>query len=290
MTATRHTPHCYIGLTQWQHAHWQTTVLQRSERSSLSAYAQHLSSVEGNTTFYGLPKDETIGQWHQDTPSHFRFCFKFPQSITHQQQLRACREELRQFLQKMAPLQDKLGLLCIQLPQQFSAAEIPTLVQFFSLLPKDFNYGVEVRHLDFFNKQNSEQEFNRALLQHNINRIHFDTRALFAHPADDAVSRKAKDHKPKVPVHAISTAAQPMIRFITPLDWQWGTTYLTPWIKKTVQWLDEGKTPYFFFHTPDNAQAPELARYFADEIEKLRPRSCLFNPWLETTLAQDSLF
>ena len=291
MSATSETSYCYIGLTQWQHADWQESVLKRAQQASpLRAYAQHLSSVEGNTTFYGLPKDDTVAQWQQDTPEHFRFCFKLPQTITHQRQLRACQAELNEFFKKLAPLQGKLGLLCIQLPKQFSAADIPTLAQFFSLLAADFNYGVEVRHEDFFNKQASEQTFNQLLLQHNINRIHFDTRALFAHPATDPVSLKAKAHKPQVPVHALSTAEQPMIRFITPLDWQWGTTYLTPWINKAVQWLDEGKTPYFFFHTPDNAQAPQLARYFVDELEKRRPQRCLFDPWSEITASQDSLF
>ena len=283
--------HCYIGLTQWHHADWQDTLLLRSKyESPLSAYAKHFSSVEGNTTFYGLPKDETVMQWREETPEQFKFCFKFPQTITHQHQLRSCSSETVAFFHKLAPLQGKIGQLCIQLPGHFSGAEIPALSQFLKTLSNEFTYGIEVRHLDYFDKQHHEQAFNRLLNEHQINRINFDTRALFAHPADDPVSLKAKDHKPQMPVHAIATGHQPLVRFITPLDWQWGTVYLEPWINKAELWLNEGKTPYFFFHTPDNIEAPALAKYFVEQLEQRIPNCCLLAPWNENKAAQTALF
>ena len=282
---------CYIGLTQWQHAQWQETLLQRSQFDSpLKAYAKHFSSVEGNTTFYGLPKPETVQQWHKDSSSDFRFCFKFPQSITHQQQLSHCAEETTEFLERLAPLAQKLGILCIQLPASFGYEALPQLKAFLSQLPKEFTYGVEVRHLDFFDKHDKEKAFNQLLSAFNVNRITFDTRALFAHPASDAISLKAKEHKPQLPVHAVCTGDAPMVRFITPLDWQWGQTYLAPWIAKTVEWLDAGKTPYFFFHTPDNAEAPALAKYFVEQVHQHRPQCCLLSPWNETPITQTGFF
>jgi uncharacterized protein YecE (DUF72 family) len=80
-----------------------------------------------------------------------------------------------------------------------------------------------------------------------------------------------------------------MVRFITPLNWTLGTDYLTPWINKAIQWMDEGRSPFFFFHTPDNADAPELAAYFVQQIEQKRPESCLFTPW-PTVKKQSTLF
>ena len=79
-----------------------------------------------------------------------------------------------------------------------------------------------------------------------------------------------------------------MVRFITPLDWQWGKVYLEPWIQKAVLWMQQGKTPYFFFHTPDNAEAPALAAYFVERLHQEVPNSCLFAPWPEQS-QQDSL-
>lgn len=282
---------CFIGLTQWQHAAWQEQLLLRpASASSLSAYARYFSSVEGNTTFYGLPKPESVKLWHNDTPATFRFCFKFPQEITHKQQLRHCEKATTEFLNRLNPLHSKLGVLSIQLPAGFSTEALPVLAHFLSSLPSDFHYGVEVRHLDFFNKGDEEQAFNQLLQAHGINRITFDTRALFAHPADDAISLKAKEHKPQLPVHALATADQPLIRFITPLDWQWGCAYLQPWLDKAVLWLEQGKSPYFFFHTPDNAEAPALAKWFVEQLQQRCPDKVLFTAWQTSRTQQTNLF
>ncbi|WP_286239547.1 DUF72 domain-containing protein [Neptuniibacter halophilus] len=283
--------HCYIGLTQWQHAAWQDNFLLRSAHTHvLNAYSRHFSSVEGNTTFYALPKAETVDQWLQESAADFRFCFKFPQQISHQQQLRHCEQETREFLQRIGPLQEKLGLLCIQLPGRFSPSELDSLSRYLQSLPPQFQYGVEVRHPDFFNKRDEERRFNRLLSEHQVNRISFDTRSLFAHPATDPISMKAKEHKPQVPVHAVATGQQPMIRLITPLDWPWAEDYITPWLTKACSWMDQGLTPYFFFHTPDNAEAPALAAHFVERLEQMRPGCCRFSPWQDPRQSQTRLF
>jgi hypothetical protein len=36
-------------------------------------------------------------------------------------------------------------------------------------------------------------------------------------------------------------------------------------------WLREGRSPTVFIHTPDNVDAPELARRFHDEVRALVP-------------------
>ena len=281
--------HCYIGLTQWQHSAWTHAFLRTPQNNHpLSHYAQHFSSVEGNTTFYGLPKEDSVMQWNELTDDEFRFCFKFPQSITHQQQLTDCSKDTQNFFDRLLPLKEKIGLLCIQLPASFSANELDALAHYLDSLPKEFSYAVEVRHTDFFAKGSEERELNQLLHQHQVNRISFDTRALFAHPAQDSVSLNAKQHKPRLPVHAITTGDKPMVRFITPMDWQWGIDYLLPWVAKTCQWLEQGYSPYFFFHTPDNADAPLLANYFANLIEEKAPGKVLFSPF--PTSAQENLF
>ncbi|MCP4597251.1 DUF72 domain-containing protein [Neptuniibacter sp.] len=291
MYSKRASKACYIGLTQWQHSAWQDGPLLRGSNTHvLNAYSKHFSSVEGNTTFYGLPKAETVKLWFRETPEHFRFCFKFPQKITHDNQLRLSSQETTEFLNRLQPLKEKTGLLCIQLPASFSAQELSVLEAYLKTLPKEFSYGIEVRHLDFFDKNEKEKQFNRLLADYSINRISFDTRALFAHPADDEISLKAKSHKPDLPVHAISTAQYPMIRFITPMDWQWGTTYLDPWLAKAEQWINAGKQPYFFFHTPDNADAPDLAAYFVNQLQQRIPDICLFAQWESVTTEQNCLF
>lgn len=183
---------------------------------------------------------------------------------------------------------EKMGVICIQLPAAFSGERLGDLDSFLDCLPQGLNYGVEVRHPDFFAKLDQEKRLNQILLQHQVNRINFDTRALFAHPAEDPANLHAKQQKPQVPVHVLASGSTPLIRFITPMDWQWGCTYLDPWLNKAALWLEQGLSPYFFFHTPDNGEAPQLAAYFADQLQQQCPDKVLFSPF-SNRQHQDSL-
>jgi uncharacterized protein YecE (DUF72 family) len=256
----------YVGLAQWHHPDWYPDQLHPSE--ALETYAQHFSSVEGNSSFYGLPSEKSIAQWQERTPSQFRFCFKFPQSITHQALLQDSDRPLEEFLNRVAPLQERLGVLWLQMSSQFSPIHLPQLAHFLERLPKAFTYGIELRHLDFFKKDHNEQALNRLLIEHGVNRVCFDTRSLFAYPKDDKITQEALKAKPRMPVHVLATGNAPLVRFITPLDRSLGEPYLTPWVKKCADWILEGRTPYLFFHTPDNKEAPELALLFIQQLNE----------------------
>ena len=277
----------FIGLAQWHHPDWYPEQLK--PQMALATYAQHFSSVEGNNTFYGLPSVTTISQWKEQSSSTFRFCFKFPQEITHQRALHNCHRPLSEFLDRVYPLNEKLGLLWLQMPATFSPAHLDDLAQFLTGLPKDFSFGIEIRHLGFFAKDDAERRFNQLMMSHNINRVCFDTRSLFAYPQTDAITQEALKAKPRVPVHVIATGSSPMVRFITPLDMSQGYAYLTPWISKTLEWIHEGRTPYLFFHTPDNRFAPQLAKYFMDKLYEQASLNRDFSLW-DNTPPQTELF
>ncbi len=280
-------PQLSIGLAQWHHPNWYPG--QGSQHSTLTTYSQHFSSVEGNHSFYGLPSPETISQWKQQSHSDFKFCFKFPQVLTHQRSLRECHRPLKEFLDRVSPLETKLGMLWLQMPATFSPEYLNELTQFLDLLPKHFTYGIEVRHLGFFEKNDAEKQFNQLLITQGINRISFDTRALFAFPQEDAITQEALKAKPRVPLHVIATGNAPMVRFITPLDVSQGYPYLEPWVTKTNQWIQEGRHPYLFFHTPDNRLAPQLAAYFMKQLRAINPKVAEFNLW-DQTMPQTELF
>jgi uncharacterized protein YecE (DUF72 family) len=281
----------YIGLPQWNHPDWGTSALSGPPaQSTLQRYASHFSSVEGNSTFYALPNAETIQRWQQDTPEHFRFCLKLPQQISHRLQLRHCQAELKGFIDRISPLQDKLGQLFIQLPARFSPAALDTLAQFLTQLPDTFSYTLEVRHPEFFAKGDGERALNRLLIEWGINRTLFDTRALFALPRDDAATQEALQKKPRVPLHVIATGQAPMVRFISPLDYRSADPWLAPWVGKVASWLQEGRQPYLFFHTPDNRESPLLAQHFARELATQCPDAQGLTSWTETVRQQETLF
>lgn len=291
INVTDQRPLCYIGLPQWNHPEWGDGPLAASQNASpLRRYARYFSSVEGNTTFYGLPSPDAIKRWRDDAGEHFRFCFKFPKSISHENSLRNCADELDALFKCAAQFEEQLGLLSLQLPDSFSPNELPTLETFLRNLPEAFKYSIEVRNPGFFQKDDQERHFNQLLMETGVNRTTFDTRALFKHPAEDPATREALTAKPNLPVHVLATGQNPMVRFITAMDWESSTNYLTPWVNKTVQWLNEGRSPFIFLHTPDNAQAPEVAQHFVALLEQHKPGQTRFTDWPDQSQQQSALF
>lgn len=267
--------HFRLGLAMWSHSNWQESVyghgIKQAER--LARYATIFNTVEGNTSFYATPAQQTVMNWHSATPDDFRFTFKLPQTITHQKLLQYCGQELKDFFQVMAPLIDKTGIWKIQLPAYFGPENLPVLAQFLNQVPQGLTYGVEVRHAAFFAKGEAERALNRLLIDKKVNRIIMDSRPLFALPPSNAAIIDAHKKKPRVPVHAIATANHPVVRFIGQADdavarlAQQGASdlpkdndaFFDNWLAQLPQWLTEGREPYLFIHTPDNETAPELA-------------------------------
>lgn len=279
--------HYYIGLPEWRHPDWYAEG--KNPKEPLKIYAKHFSSVEGNTTFYALPSSTNIQAWNEAVPDTFRFCFKFPKTVTHDSMLRHCSKEVSEYIERLSPLEEKLGVLWLQMSRAFHPEHMSILKSFLECLPKDFKYGIEVRHDGFFQKDEIEKQFNRLLMKNKINRVMFDTRVLFANPATDAASKDALIKKPRLPLHVVATGDYPMLRFISPMDMSLSEAALDQWAHKTIQWIDEGKTPYVFFHTPNKAPVPLLARQFSEKITQRRPDIYPITLW-EKQPQQTSLF
>ena len=260
----------YLGLPQWQHPVWEGGCL-AGGGTALQRYARQFSSVEGNTTFYGLPKPDTVKRWRDETPDDFRFCFKFHQDLSHRSALEVANPKVAEQFEVLEPLADKIGLLNLQLPKSFNSEGVEHIHRFLLALPKTFNYSVEVRHPEFFAKGDEERAFNQMLLETGVNRVMFDTRPIFAVTAMDSATLDAQQKKPKVPLHVISTGQHPQVRFISTMLWSESDRYLDQWVSKVLQWIDEGRVPYLFFHTPDCAEAPELAARFVDKLKQAKP-------------------
>lgn len=260
--------HYFIGMPEWRHPDWYAQG--KNLKDPLKTYAKHFTTIEGNTTFYALPSVENVEGWKASVPESFKFCFKFPKVISHDQQLLHCSQDVKAFMDRVAPLDSKLGVLWLQMSPSFGAQSLPYLQTFLEALPQSFQYGVEVRNISFFGKDQIEREFNQLLMKFDVSRVMFDTRTLFANPATDADTQDALKKKPRMPMHVIATSKYPMLRFIAPMDITLANTALDQWARKTIQWIDEGKTPYVFFHTPNLHSAPELARVFSQKVCALR--------------------
>ncbi len=126
------------------------------------------------------------------TGDDFRFCFKFPSDISHKAALRNCAAELQAFYHCLSPVHQRIGQLWLQLPAAFGPDELPRMWQFFASLPKEFTYGVEVRHPAFFAKGEEERALNQGLHQRGINRVILDSRPVHHAAPNTAAVRDAQ--------------------------------------------------------------------------------------------------
>lgn len=257
-------PRLHLGLPMWANADWRGSLYARHTPADafLADYTRVFSCVEGNTTFYsGAPREATVAAWARQAPADFRFCFKLPARLTHDRRLVGVGHELAEFLTRLAPLHDRLGPVMIQLPRDFGYAELSRLAAVLENWPENIPCAVEVRASEFFRKGHAEQQLNRLLITCGVDRVMLDVRALFSTPAgNDMRLTKAQGEKPKRPLHVLSTADRPIIRFIGHLDTAINERYFAAWIERLKLWIKQGKSPFLFAHTPDNRQAPELAR------------------------------
>jgi uncharacterized protein YecE (DUF72 family) len=257
----------------WTHRAWQGRFLAHPlpPRDRLRAYAGWCNAVEGNTTFYATPARETVASWAQQTDPGFRLVIKLPKLITHERRLAGVDQELRVFLEAMEPLGPRAHALWIQLPRSFNTADVPVLDGFLRRLPASHRYAVEVRHPAFFDDSRSTGLLEGVLAGAGAEWIPFDTTAFFRSPPASDAERDAWTKKPRMPLRTLALTDRPIVRYLgrdapdrTVEGWQ-------PWVDVVVGWLRDGRSPTVFIHTPDNADAPMLARRFHDEVRARLP-------------------
>jgi uncharacterized protein YecE (DUF72 family) len=162
-----------LGTSGWSYNDWVGNFYPAGTKPSgmLRAYAAQLSTVEIDSTFYGIPRESAVRRWEAETPEHFVFSAKVPQLITHERQLVDCVSDLHAFADRMRLLGGKLGPLLLQFPYSFRADAMPALEAFLPSLPRDLRFALEVRHRSWL-----RQPFYDMLVAHNV------ALALIDHP------------------------------------------------------------------------------------------------------------
>jgi len=264
----------------WANRAWQGGLLDSGTRTAdfLADYAQVLNTVEGNTTFYAVPKAEKVLHWRDRTPPSFRFCFKFPKQISHELALQECDREVAAFLESMAPLERRLGPFFLQLPPSF--ADMDRLARFLTSLPKTYRYAVEVRHPAFFAGDGFERDFEAMLCELNVDRVLFDTTRLMAFQSEDADVKAAQRKKPSVPRRVSATGRHPFLRYVGLPNVAEDGAGILPWVERVAGWIAEGRQPFVFMHqVPEDDSAPDLCRIFHEHLQKLVPELSPMAEW-----------
>lgn len=256
----------YLGCPSWSENAWRESLYPQDARSNqfLGLYSQVFNAVEGNTTFYARPAQATVQRWAEVLPEDFRFTSKFPGDISHGGDLRLQLQAAEAFIQLLAPLGQRVAPFWLQLSAAFTPQRLAELMTFIDELQCPL--AVEVRNQAFFDKGDEERMLNRLLLDRGVERICLDSRALFSCVSSDPAVLHAQSKKPKVPARPAALTQFPQVRFIGHPVLEANDPFLAQWVAKVAGWIEEGRTPYVFLHTPDNLEAPQLARRFHQQL------------------------
>ena len=120
-------------------------------KDMLAFYAERLSTVEINNTFYRMPKPSMLEGWAEKVPDDFVFVLKASRRITHSGRLK--EEEVRDSVDYLwnvaAALGSHLGPILFQLPP-FLKKDVARLASFISILPDGLRAAFEFRHESWF--------------------------------------------------------------------------------------------------------------------------------------------
>lgn len=148
----------YLGTAGWSYDDWRHSFYpdKMATTERLAHYATQFRTVEIDSTFYGIPRLETVQSWHQQVPPGFVFAPKFPRAITHEARLVHCAALATTFVETMQELGDRLGPMLLQMPPSFRADRFDDLARFLEGLPDGFMYAVEVRHRSWLTDEFAE--------------------------------------------------------------------------------------------------------------------------------------
>lgn len=137
-----------VGTSGWSYDHWRGVFYpdHLPAEGRLAHYATRFDTVEVNSTFYGLPKEETVLHWRESVPDGFVFAVKGSRYVTHIRRLRDVGDDVETLMWRLRPLGETLGPMLWQLPPSMKK-DVRLLDSFLSILRASSSRdGRPIRH------------------------------------------------------------------------------------------------------------------------------------------------
>ena len=245
-------PKVYLGCAKWGREEWVGKIYppKTKEKDFLKHYVQHYNSIELNATHYKVYGEAGIKKWTEKAAGKgFKFCPKMYQGVTHRGSLNGKQFITNEFFRGIVAFEEYLGPIFVQVSDTFSPKRKDELFGYLRTLPTDLQFFLEVRHPDWFRKDDIREEMISTLKELSMGAVITDT-----------AGRRDCAHMnlsiPKAFVRYVGNSLHPS-------DY----TRIDEWIKRIKYWLDNGlEELYFFMHMHDEATSPELTVYLVDKL------------------------
>jgi uncharacterized protein YecE (DUF72 family) len=188
--------HYRIGTMGFSYDDWRGSFYPEAARSRdyLAAYAEHFDIVEVDSTWYGMPRRETVDRWMRVTPDHFRFTLKCPQEITHKDRLENVKPAIEVLAEQLRRFESKLSFCLFQFPSNFRAVHAVRMKRLFDALPQDLRFAVEIRDRSWL-----EIDLPALAAEHGVTWVVSDLVSDLAVTTDTVYLRLLGDHDLDIP-------------------------------------------------------------------------------------------
>jgi uncharacterized protein YecE (DUF72 family) len=248
-------PKIYLGCAKWGRPEWVGKIYPQKtkEKDFLEHYIKHYNCIELNATHYKVYDEKMIQKWANKVgEGDFLFCPKMYQGVTHRGSLADKDFITTEFLKGIMAFQQYLGPIFVQVSDTFSPKRKEELFRYLDSLPKDVQFFLEVRHVDWFADKIIMEELCVTLKAMNMGLVITDT----AGRRDCA--------------HMALTLPKAFIRYVGNSLHTSDYTRVDAWIQRMKYWLDNGlEELYFFMHMHDEATSPELTVYLVDQMNAI---------------------
>ncbi len=231
--------HAWIGTSGFGYKEWKPKFYPPDvpEKRFLPFYASRFDSVEIDYTFYRMPNRKIIDSWKAATPDGFRFALKASQRITHRERLRLPSDSLGYWLETIAGMGERLGIVLYQLPPFFHC-DLERLEAFLAALPGGMAAAFEFRHASWF-----VDDVYRLLEQSGA--------ALCINDGDDSTT----------PIRLTAPATYVRLRKSA-----YPAELREEWTDRIRGWVKEGVDVFAYIKHEDNPDAPLIAGEFAEGL------------------------
>ena len=235
-------------------AKWNKTDLKgfypKGTKDELGYYSTQFNSIELNATFYGMPSAEQVLTWKEKTPADFKFFPKITNTVSHFRRLLNIDDVVTQFATAVLNFDEKLGMVFLQLHDNFKPKDYERLEQFVNKWPKEVPLAIELRNTEWFTDEEIFFITCQLFEDNNITNIIVDT-----------AGRRDM-------LHMRLTTPNAFIRYVganAESDYE----RLDDWLKHLSKWKKEGlQNLYFFVHQNVEKASPLLSSYFIEKLNK----------------------
>lgn len=235
-------------------AKWNKTDLKgfypKGTKDELAYYSTQFNSIELNATFYSMPSPEQVQTWKEKTPADFKFFPKITNTVSHFRRLLNITDVVTRFATAVLNFDEKLGMVFLQLHDNFKPKDYERLEKFVQDWPKEVPLAIELRNEEWFSDEEIFEKICELFEKHHITNIIVDT-----------AGRRDM-------LHMRLTTPVAFIRYVG-ANAESDYTRLDDWLEKIKTWKAEGlEKLYFFVHQNLEKASPLLSAYFIENLNK----------------------